>query len=117
MQQPFCYVGFEVLTAVVIKYSVFWGIKPCSPLKVNRLLGATCHLYIQGRRKSLARNQHEVGRKQGSVCVSETPIYFQLNIRLYIEVDRTLRHLVVLHSVYHLNRICILWHICSKQEL
>jgi hypothetical protein len=29
-------VGFEVLTAVVMKYSIFWVITPCSPLKVNR---------------------------------------------------------------------------------
>jgi hypothetical protein len=29
-------VGFEVLTAVVMKSTVFWDITPCSPLKVNR---------------------------------------------------------------------------------
>jgi hypothetical protein len=28
-------VGFEVLTAVVMKSSIFWDITPCSPLKVN----------------------------------------------------------------------------------
>jgi hypothetical protein len=28
-------VGFEVLTAVVMKSSVFWDITPCSPLKVK----------------------------------------------------------------------------------
>jgi hypothetical protein len=28
--------GFEVLTPVVMKISLFWGITPCSPLKVNR---------------------------------------------------------------------------------
>jgi hypothetical protein len=30
------HVGFEVLTAVVIKASIFWDIKPSSPLKDNR---------------------------------------------------------------------------------
>jgi hypothetical protein len=30
------FVGFEVLTPVVMKSSVFWDITPCSPLKVNR---------------------------------------------------------------------------------
>jgi hypothetical protein len=28
--------GFEVLTAVVMKSTVFWDIMPCSPLRVNR---------------------------------------------------------------------------------
>jgi hypothetical protein len=28
-------VGFEVLTAVVTKRSIFWDITPCSPSKVN----------------------------------------------------------------------------------
>jgi hypothetical protein len=30
------YIGFEVLTAVVIKSTVFWGIPPCSLLKTFR---------------------------------------------------------------------------------
>jgi hypothetical protein len=30
--------GLIVLTVVVIKSSVFWGIKPYSPLKVNHVL-------------------------------------------------------------------------------
>jgi hypothetical protein len=29
------YVGFEVLTAVVMKSTIFWDITPCSLLKVN----------------------------------------------------------------------------------
>jgi hypothetical protein len=45
-----CLVGAEVLTAVVIKSSIFWGITPCSALKVNRRLGGTCHLHLRGRR-------------------------------------------------------------------
>jgi hypothetical protein len=31
--------GFEVLTAVVRKGSVFWDIVPCTPLSVNRRFG------------------------------------------------------------------------------
>jgi hypothetical protein len=30
------FAGFEVITAVVVKSSVFWYITLCSPLKVNR---------------------------------------------------------------------------------
>jgi hypothetical protein len=32
-------VGFESLTAAVIKISVFWYITPCSPLKVSLKFG------------------------------------------------------------------------------
>jgi hypothetical protein len=33
---PHIYLGFEVLTGVVMKNSIFWDIMLCSPLKVNR---------------------------------------------------------------------------------
>jgi hypothetical protein len=53
------YVGFEVLTEVVMKSTVFWYITPCSPLKVNRNFGGTYHHHLQGRRISGAISQHE----------------------------------------------------------
>jgi hypothetical protein len=31
----FSLVGFEVLTAVVMKSIIFWDVMPCSPLKVS----------------------------------------------------------------------------------
>jgi hypothetical protein len=34
----YCNVGFEVLTAVVMKNTVFWDITPYSPLKINSIL-------------------------------------------------------------------------------
>jgi hypothetical protein len=49
--------GAEVLTAAVMKSSIFWAITPCSPLKVNRRLGGTYRLHLQGRRINKARNQ------------------------------------------------------------
>jgi hypothetical protein len=36
-------VGFEVLTAVVLKSTIFWDITPCSPLRVNQRFGGTNH--------------------------------------------------------------------------
>jgi hypothetical protein len=45
-------VEFEILTAVVMKSSIFWDITPCSPLKVNRHFGRTCRIYFKGRRIS-----------------------------------------------------------------
>jgi hypothetical protein len=53
-------VGFEILTAVVMKSTIFWDITPCSPLSVNRRFGGTYRLHLQGRKNiSPARNQHE----------------------------------------------------------
>jgi hypothetical protein len=42
-------VGFEVLTAVVMKSTVFWDITPCSTLKANRRCGVIYRLHLQGR--------------------------------------------------------------------
>jgi hypothetical protein len=63
-------VGFKVLTAVVMKSSVLWDIKLCSPLKVYQRFKGTCHLSLQGRRISQARNQHEAGSKQGEALLT-----------------------------------------------
>jgi hypothetical protein len=35
-------VGFEVLTAVLMKSTILWDITPCSLMKVNRRFGGTC---------------------------------------------------------------------------
>jgi hypothetical protein len=50
--------GFEVLTAVAMKRSIFRDIKPCRPLKANRRI---CHLHLQGQKISQARNQRKTG--------------------------------------------------------
>jgi hypothetical protein len=54
-----CCAGFEVLTGVVMKSSIFWDVTPCSPLKLKRRFGETCGLHLQGRRIGLARNQRK----------------------------------------------------------
>jgi hypothetical protein len=46
--------GFEVLTAVVMKSTIFLDITQCSPLKVYRCFGGTYRLYLHGRRISQA---------------------------------------------------------------
>jgi hypothetical protein len=38
-------VEFEILTAVVMKSSIFWDIRPCSPLKIKRRFGGTCRIH------------------------------------------------------------------------
>jgi hypothetical protein len=42
MAQNKKYAGFEVLTEVLMKSSIFWDITPCSPLKLNSLLRKKC---------------------------------------------------------------------------
>jgi hypothetical protein len=39
-------VGSEVLTAVVVKSTIFWDITPCSLLSVNRGFGGTYRLHL-----------------------------------------------------------------------
>jgi hypothetical protein len=41
-----CFVAFEVLAAVVMKSSIFWDIKTCSSLKVNRRFGGIYRLHL-----------------------------------------------------------------------
>jgi hypothetical protein len=53
------YVGFEVLTAVFMKSTIFWDITPCSPLKDNGCFGGKYRLHLQGRKISTARNQRD----------------------------------------------------------
>jgi hypothetical protein len=61
------YVGFEVLTAVVMKSTVFWDITPCNRLRVIRRFGGTYRLHHQGRRISRAENQREIRGASGGL--------------------------------------------------
>jgi hypothetical protein len=63
------HVGFEVLTVVDMKSSIFCNITPCSPLKVSRRFGGTCRLHLQGLRISQVKNQHEPCSK---LCYGES---------------------------------------------
>jgi hypothetical protein len=58
------YVGFEVLTAVVMKSSIFWDITSRGLLKVRRRFGGIFIIHIQGRRISQVIIQSEAGSKQ-----------------------------------------------------
>jgi hypothetical protein len=56
-------VGFEVLTPVVMKNSIFWNITSRSPLRVNWYFGGTYRLHLQGWKGSQAKNKHEASNK------------------------------------------------------
>jgi hypothetical protein len=45
----YSFVGFEVLTAVVIKIAILWSIAPCNPY-MNRRFRGTYHLHLQSRK-------------------------------------------------------------------
>jgi hypothetical protein len=49
----------EVLTAVIMKITIFWDKTPCSLLKVNRRFGGTYRFHLRGLRIILARNKRE----------------------------------------------------------
>jgi hypothetical protein len=99
---------------VVKKGSIFCDITLCSPLKVNRRFGETCPLYLQGRRKSQARNQSLLTAsclaylstlKMEATCSSERSVDFQQITGRYIIEDR---HLQIKHFLSYYQEICIL---------
>jgi hypothetical protein len=45
---------FEILTAVVMKSSIFWDITTCGQLEVSRRFGGTYRFHLQG--ENLTRN-------------------------------------------------------------
>jgi hypothetical protein len=48
------FIGFDALTAVLMKNNIFCDITPCSPLKVNRCFGGTYRL----KSKVITENTH-----------------------------------------------------------
>jgi hypothetical protein len=90
-------VEFKVLTAVVMKSSIFWDIKLCSPLIVNRCYGEICRLHLQGRIISQAAFAtffvvsylaYSSTLTMEAICSSETPAGFQWTTRSYIPEHR-----------------------------
>jgi hypothetical protein len=96
----------QVLTAVVMKSTIFWDITPSSPLKVNRF-GRTYCLHLQGWRNNFSKNQ-QVSRwqaesayllvlaeiisstpKMEAICSSESSVATQQTTRRHIPEDDT----------------------------
>jgi hypothetical protein len=98
--------GYQVLTAVVMKCSVYWDIMH-SPLKVNQRFGGTCCLQFQSPRiirQSLfclplaftlvSCSAYSSTMKIEATCFSETSVDFQWTTRHYIPVNRTVQLVV-----------------------
>jgi hypothetical protein len=48
------YVGFKIITAVIVKSIILWHKMPRSPVENYRRFGRTCFLYLQDLRQSQA---------------------------------------------------------------
>jgi hypothetical protein len=118
-------VGFEVLTAVVMKGSIFWDILPCNPLKIDRRFGGVKYsLLFQSRRLIQARNQQEEDSelallatcfilascftysstlKMGAIHSNETSVDFHLNMKRHIPEDRTLYSQRCKNLIFNIN--------------
>jgi hypothetical protein len=87
------YVGFEVLTAVVMKSTNFWDIMTCSSLRVNRRFEGTYRLHLHGRRISRALLAtcwaYFSTLKIEEPSSSETSVDFQRATGRYIPEDST----------------------------
>jgi hypothetical protein len=92
------YLGYELVTAVVMWSSVFFDITTCSPLKVNQHFVRMCHLQHKGRRINQATNQLEAGSKHpeyGGEIFLRTSVDFKLTTWRYVLEDNSSKFFVV----------------------
>jgi hypothetical protein len=85
-------VEVEVLTAVVMKSSVFWDVTPCSPFIVIRRFRETVFLLA-----------YSSSLKMEATCSSETSVDYQRTIQSYIPEDRTLFFLYYAPCISHIS--------------
>jgi hypothetical protein len=97
-RQSYFFVGFVVLTAVIMKSAIFWDITPCSPLKVNRRFRGTCRLHLQGRNRAVLAICFHAGFLLGLFFGSEDKsdtflrnFEFERSTRRYIPAYSTLQ--------------------------
>jgi hypothetical protein len=87
-------VGFEILTAVVMKSIIFWDMTPCSSLSFNQRFGGTYHLHIQGQGNKFCllvfAELIPSTLKMEAVCFSETSVETQRTTVLHIPENDTL---------------------------
>jgi hypothetical protein len=57
----------EVLTAVVMNHSIFWGVTPCGPHKVNGLFEGTRRVYLHVRINQ-ERNKCAACNNESNLC-------------------------------------------------
>jgi hypothetical protein len=115
------YVRIFILTAMVMKSSVFCDITPCSPLNVNRCFGGTWRLHIQGQPRKkpewlclpptfmlVSCLDYSSTPKWGATCSSETSLDFQ-RLHSVISQKIDLFMLVYFHWIVWISVHNILW--------
>jgi hypothetical protein len=93
-------IGSRQTDSHFINWTIFWDKTPCSPLSINRRVGETYRLHLQGRKnkfsKKLALKQMESRTfstlKIETICSSETSVVTQRTTRRYIPDDGTLHN-------------------------
>jgi hypothetical protein len=122
------YVGFEVLTAVVMKSSAFWDIVSCSSLKVNQSFGGipltTCFMlvswwlifrpwgwrrHVPPKRRLTCNWLHEVVSKKIGLfncsAEQEIPCFYVTGKRLHFQ-NYWLDYLVYQLNLQYVAHIC-----------
>jgi hypothetical protein len=92
------FVGFEILTAAVIKSSVFWDVMLQPLASYFMLFSCLCYSSTQ---------------KMEAACSTKTLVDFQQTAYRYIPEDRTLRDVILFQGMlgYHVHEKC---HVCFK---
>jgi hypothetical protein len=86
MAQPnLFHIGFEVLTAVAMKSSIFWDITLCSPLKVSQHFGELLPVFML-----VSCLAYCLALEIEATCSSEMLVDFQRTTQHCIPEDRTL---------------------------
>jgi uncharacterized membrane protein len=99
----FWYIGFEVITAVTIKGSVFWDITPCSPLKVRVYFGRTYRTHLQVLRLKQTRNNKNL------VCrLLLLAFCLDYSSTLKMEFDMLLRNMILV-GAWLIDGFWIVW--------
>jgi type IV secretory pathway VirB3-like protein len=94
-------IASEVLTAVVVKSSIFWGMASCSPLRVKRRFGGTCRLKHQDLRIHQTRDQQSLLPASWWFLARLLLITWRWRLRVPRNVDWLLVDYTALHPTRH----------------
>jgi hypothetical protein len=106
-----CFVGFEILTVVLMNNSVFWDITLCSLLKISCFRG-TFLLHLQGQRRALLASYfmllsclaYSLTLMMEEKRSPERFVDFQWTTWHYIPEGRTLQNVIILIYISLLNQ-------------
>jgi hypothetical protein len=92
------HVGFEDLTAVVMKSTIFWDITPCSPLSVNWRFGGTYRLHLQGRRNKYSKKRAK--KILLTTCLLFKPLHVSANEGHHQKATNTSKKMLLMYYIH-----------------